>query len=232
MPEKLSSAPAACPVCHKKELEPLFRCTDHFVSGESFPLFRCHSCGFTLTGSPPAEESAGTYYQSEAYISHSNTSRGLVNQAYHLVRELMLRRKQKIVEKSAGIYGGSLLDIGAGTGFFLRFMKKKGWQVTGTEKSDTARAYARAQWNLPLLSDEALFTLPAKSFDVITLWHVMEHLYNLPDYWEVIHTLLRPGGSLVIALPNPGSFDAGHYGEFWAAWDVPRHLWHLSLIHI
>ncbi|HOG96847.1 MAG TPA: class I SAM-dependent methyltransferase [Prolixibacteraceae bacterium] len=220
--------PAVCPVCAGHHFQSLFRCTDHFVSGRSFPLYRCLQCGFIYTGSAPSEELSSTFYQSEKYISHSNTSEGIINLVYHRVREIMLGQKRKIVVKHAGMPRGTLLDVGAGTGYFLNHMRSKGWEVTGTEKSDTAREFAMKQNGLALLPGEALFSLPAESFDVITLWHVMEHLYDLDEHWKGVKRLLKPGGCLVIALPNHTSSDALHYGEFWAAWDVPRHLWHFS----
>mgnify|MGYP003768332027 CR=1 FL=1 len=137
-----------------------------------------------------------------------------------------------MVAKRAGEKPGTLLDIGAGTGFFLHFMQKYGWSVTGTEKSDEARRFARDEWNLPLLPDQSLFSMPEQSFDVITLWHVMEHLHDPEKYLAAISRLLKPTGCLFIALPNPSSADAVHYGKYWAAWDVPRHLWHFSPDHI
>lgn len=181
-----------------------------------------------MTGFPPPEEEMERYYQSEEYISHSDTSRGLVSRAYHLVRNFMVSRKAAVVRKTAGISSGSLLDIGAGTGFFLHYMQKKGWQVTGTEVNEAARALASAERGLSLLPAGDLFSLPPRSFDVITLWHVMEHLHDPGKFWHEFTRLLRPGGTLIIALPNPGSWDATHYREFWAAWDTPRHLWHFT----
>ncbi len=217
-----------CLVCGSQDLREEFRCTDYFVTGELFPLYRCSECGFRFTASPPPEEKIARYYQSEAYISHSDTSKGLVSQVYHLVRSFMVARKASVVRKSAGICRGSLLDIGAGTGFFLHYMQKKGWQVTGTEVNATARGVADAEHGLHLLAADGLYTLPDHSFDVITLWHVLEHLYDQGRFWQEFTRLLRPGGTLVIALPNPGSWDAGHYREYWAAWDTPRHLWHFT----
>lgn len=123
---------------------------------------------------------------------------------------------------------GTLLDVGAGTGYFLHHMQKHGWKVTGTEQNDSARAFALSEWEIPLLPEEALFDLPGRSFDIITLWHVLEHLDDPGKYLQKCAQLLKPGGFLFLALPNPASTDALHYRKFWAAWDVPRHLWHFS----
>jgi SAM-dependent methyltransferase len=140
----------------------------------------------------------------------------------------MLDRKKKLIERNVGGPFGSLLDIGAGTGYFLHYMREHGWMVKGTEKSAAARAFADQQWNMELLPEEGLDTLPEHSFDAVTLWHVMEHLYNLDHYWERLVKLLKKDGCLLIALPNPESWDSRHFREYWAAWDVPRHLWHFS----
>lgn len=228
MSKIFTPSPEKCLVCGSPGLLEEFRCTDHFVTGESFPLFRCKTCGFRVTASAPDEGEMERYYQSEEYISHSDTSKGLVSRAYHLVRKYMVLRKASVVRKSAGIRRGSLLDIGAGTGFFLHHMLKEGWQVTGTEVNATARKVAGDERELHLLPAEELFSLPTQSFDVVTLWHVLEHLHHPEKYWQEFTRLLRPGGTLIVALPNPGSWDADHYQEHWAAWDTPRHLWHFS----
>jgi 2-polyprenyl-3-methyl-5-hydroxy-6-metoxy-1,4-benzoquinol methylase len=217
-----------CPVCGLHNSTEAFRCTDFFVTGELFPIIECNRCHFRWTGKAPSPDDAGRYYQSEAYISHSNTKIGLINRIYHVIRNLMLGRKLNIIGKCSGMKNGSLLDIGAGTGFFLHFMQNKGWKVTGIEKSDEARKFAGDNLHITVLPDSAFLTLPEHAFNIITLWHVMEHLHDLPDYWNKFPGLLTPSGILLIALPNPESSDAKHYREFWAAWDVPRHLWHFS----
>jgi 2-polyprenyl-3-methyl-5-hydroxy-6-metoxy-1,4-benzoquinol methylase len=217
-----------CPVCGHSVSGMEMVCTDFFVTGEQFPLLKCAACGFRITGSAPDAVAVGRYYQSEEYVSHSNTREGFTNRVYHMVRTIMLERKHKLVVSSSGRSSGSLLDIGAGTGYFLQTMLGKGWEVTGTEKSDSARKFAAEKWGIPLLPEDGMWSLSENSFDVITLWHVMEHLHDLEKYWEKIASLMKPSGHLVIALPNPTSADAGHYREHWAAWDVPRHLWHFS----
>jgi SAM-dependent methyltransferase len=223
-----SSIPLICPVCNHSDFQNDFVCTDFFVTGRNFTLLRCKNCGFRITGSAPSPDESEKYYQSEDYISHSNTRKGFTNKAYHFIREYMLRKKASIIPAPSGEKPGALLDIGAGTGFFLNFMHHRGWKVTGTEKSAGARSFALKEWQLSLLSEEALFTLPFCSFDVVTLWHVLEHLHNLQEHLSVVAQLIKPQGSLVIAVPNPESSDATHYREYWAAWDVPRHLWHFT----
>ncbi len=217
-----------CPVCGGKDFKPFLSCTDFFVSGEKFIIKECDSCGFKITKNIENEENIGRYYQSEKYISHSNTSKGLVNSVYHSVRKYMLGRKRHLVEKSTGLKKGQLLDVGTGTGFFLNEMKVHGWQVTGTEKSSDARDFAKKEFNLENLPSEGLFNLKSNSFDVITLWHVLEHIHRLNENMETFHRLLKAEGKLIIAVPNHDSADAKHYREYWAAYDVPRHIWHFA----
>jgi SAM-dependent methyltransferase len=217
-----------CPVCDGNSFKPFLTPTDFFVSGENFVIKECCTCGFKITENIEDEENIGRYYQSEEYISHSNTAKGLVNSVYHAVRKYMLGRKRRLVEKATSLKTGQILDVGTGTGFFLNEMKENGWQVTGTEKSSDARDFAKKEFNLDNLPSEELFTLKDKSFDVITLWHVLEHIHLLNENMETFHRLLKEKGKLIIAVPNHESFDAIHYREFWAAFDVPRHIWHFA----
>jgi SAM-dependent methyltransferase len=140
----------------------------------------------------------------------------------------MLGRKRRLVEKVTSFKTGQILDVGTGTGFFLNEMKENGWQVTGTEKSSDARNFAKKEFNLENLPSENLFSLKDSSFDVITLWHVLEHIHLLNENMETFKRLLKPHGKLIIAVPNNNSFDAKHYKKFWAAYDVPRHIWHFA----
>lgn len=217
-----------CPVCNSTAFSPFLVCTDFFVSGEEFPIKECSTCGLKITQDIENEENIGRYYQSEKYISHSNTSKGLVNSVYHAVRRYMLGRKRRLVEKVASLKAGRILDVGTGTAFFLNEMKAKGWQVTGTEKSSDARDFARKEFNLNNLPSEELFEIPKESFDVITLWHVLEHIHQLGENMNAFERLLSNKGKLIIAVPNSDSYDAKHYKAYWAAYDVPRHIWHFA----
>ena len=203
-------------------------CVDHYATGESFDLFRCEDCGFLLTQNPPVEAEIGRYYESPDYISHTDTHKGLMNQVYHWVRKYMLGRKARLVKRRSGIKQGKLLDIGTGTGYFSYTMKERGWKVSAIEKSPQARAFAKEHFLLDVDGPEALSAYSEKSFDVVTLWHVMEHLEHLNETWETLAKILKDQGTLIVAVPNPTSFDAEKYREMWAAYDVPRHLWHFS----
>jgi 2-polyprenyl-3-methyl-5-hydroxy-6-metoxy-1,4-benzoquinol methylase len=217
-----------CPLCSSVKIELQFTCKDHFVSGEVFPVSTCADCGFTFTSEHPDEESSARYYESEEYISHSDTSGGIINRLYKIARGFMLHRKSAIVKRLTGLGRGSLLDIGSGTGYFAGAMKRAGWQVTGIEISSKAREFSREAFGFEVIDPSEIEKLPAGGYDCITLWHVLEHFVTPYIYMDNISHLLKADGRCIIALPNCSSFDAGHYGSFWAAWDVPRHLWHFT----
>lgn len=217
-----------CPLCGGEQLEPTLTCVDSYASGEMFKLCRCAQCGLLMTQEAPAEEEIGRYYATPDYISHTDTRQGAMNRAYHWARGYMLGRKARLVEHEAHCREGRLLDIGTGTGYFAATMRKRGWQVDAVEKSRQAREFAATHFGLQVLPDHTLHTLPREAYQVITLWHVMEHLYQLDETWTQLFSLLEERGVLVVAVPNCSSWDARRYGAYWAAYDVPRHLWHFT----
>lgn len=217
-----------CPVCQSSTISRVMTLRDFHVSGEDFDIWECTSCRFRFTQDIPVEEAIGRYYQSEAYISHSDSQKGLVNRLYHFVRKLTLASKKNLVQKQARKTTGTLLDIGAGTGAFASCMQTHGWRVTGLEPDESARRKAREVNNISLLPSPDLFALPVSSFDVITLWHVLEHVHRLHEYVDQFARILKKEGLLFIAVPNYTSADADHYQQYWAAYDVPRHLYHFS----
>ncbi|HEX2920285.1 MAG TPA: class I SAM-dependent methyltransferase [Bacteroidales bacterium] len=217
-----------CPFCSSSLLKEKFISTDNFVSKETFPIVRCEVCGFTFTQDHPSEKESGRYYESENYISHSNTSKGIINRLYFVARSYMLRRKASHVTNSTGLRKGKLLDIGSGTGYFPAQMKKAGWEAEGIEINQKAREFSKKEFNLKVSEPSEIGSLETGSYDCITLWHVLEHFHNPGEYMKEISRLLKPDGRCIIALPNSSSYDASHYKEYWAAWDVPRHLWHFT----
>ena len=164
--------------------------------------------------------------------SHTDTRKGAMNTIYHYVRSYMLGRKARLVAREAHRKRGRLLDIGTGTGYFADTMARRGWKVEAVEKSPQARAFAKEHFDLDVKPESALKEFAPGSFDVITLWHVMEHLEHLNETWEMLRELLTEKGMLIVAVPNCSSYDAGRYGEYWAAYDVPRHLWHFTPVTI
>lgn len=196
---------------------------DHSVSKESFSLFLDENLDLLAAVPQPSPEQLPKYYESDDYISHTDGKRSLFEKAYHFIKNIALRNKTKLISKLQ--HRGSLLDLGAGTGDFLNAAKADGWHVTGVEPSGKAREIA-AKKGLQLHPDTS--HLPDHTFDVITMWHVLEHVPDLNAQIIELKRLLKPGGTIVIAVPNFKSYDANHYGEYWAAYDAPRHLWHFS----
>lgn len=216
-----------CPLCFSANIHYVLSAQDHTVSGEVFEVWECGECTARFTQNAPDAAGIGRYYQSDNYISHSNTDKGLVNKLYHQVRKITLGQKRSLVQQVTGLSTGSLLDIGAGTGFFAQAMRAAGWKVTALEPDETARRKA-GDLNIVLQDAKDLFELPAASFDAITMWHVLEHVHAAHDYLQQTAKLLKQDGRLIIAVPNYISADARSYGSYWAAYDVPRHLYHFS----
>jgi 2-polyprenyl-3-methyl-5-hydroxy-6-metoxy-1,4-benzoquinol methylase len=216
-----------CPVCGSSDIHPILTAKDHSVSGEDFVIWQCQSCTLRFTQDVPDENSIGPYYQSQDYISHSNTNKGLLNKLYQAVRKFTLGQKSGLVI-SHTTQKGRILDIGAGIGAFLNEMKQKGWDIEGVEPDYGARQQARNLFAINLKPTPELYQLPHGSYDAITLWHVLEHVEPLQDYVAQLKKLLTPNGRIFIAVPNYTSLDADLYGNRWAAYDVPRHLYHFT----
>lgn len=217
-----------CPVCGSSDTEPVLKARDHTVSGETFEIRECHSCLLRFTQDVPGPEAIQPYYKSENYISHTNTGKGLINRVYRVVRKHTLKKKRRLAEEVSGLKKGVLLDIGSGTGSYVREMQEAGWEVTGLEPDPGARQVALQQFGVQLVESQILFSLPPDRFDVISLWHVLEHVHDLHRYFDQMKKLLKENGRILVAVPNYTSFDATLYGSSWAAYDVPRHLYHFS----
>jgi 2-polyprenyl-3-methyl-5-hydroxy-6-metoxy-1,4-benzoquinol methylase len=200
---------------------------DHSVSHETFQLIRNESLDLLETSPQPAAEKLPDYYKSDDYISHTNSKRNLLENVYHQIRKISLRRKLKLIN-SLQTKGNRILDIGCGTGDFLKITKDHNWNVLGIEPNDTARKIANSKTDNSVYRSAYLDHLSPNSFDVITLWHVLEHLPDLNAQLSRIKLLLKQDGALIIAVPNYKSYDADYYSNYWAAYDVPRHVWHFS----
>ena len=197
---------------------------DYSVSKETFDLYHDETLDMLITHPQPSLENLGKYYESEDYISHTDNKRSLFEKLYHLIKSIALKNKLNLIN-SLQYNKGKILDIGAGTGDFLSVAKNDGWQTIGVEPSDKAKAIAI---NKGVSFVEQTSELENHSFDVISMWHVLEHVPDLDKQIKELKRLLKPTGTLIIAVPNFKSFDAKHYGKFWAAFDVPIHFWHFS----
>ncbi len=201
-------------------------CKDHYATQEIFTLMQCTACQFIFTQDHPAEDAMGRYYDTPDYVSHSDTKKGIVNSIYHLARSFMLKQKYTMIQQESRVKQGAILDIGCGTGYFLETMQKHGWQTQGVEVNDHAREAASKRLSHEVAS--SLKEIENRRFDIISLWHVMEHLHDLPFTFSKLRELLTDEGLLVVALPNAEAYDAAHYQNDWGAYDPPRHVWHFS----
>ena len=221
----------ACPICEGNKLRPFIFCKDNLVSHETFKVDQCESCGFRFTNPRPSEIESGKYYQSEEYVSHSETNKGITNKMYGAIKKYTLRQKVKLINELSERRNNAIkhiLDIGCGSGSFLNVCKNDGWIVTGIEPSEIARRNAKSKFGIEPLSAEKLFEIKEKKFDVITLWHVLEHINQLYKTIDQINKVLFDNGTLIVAVPNCNSYDAQKYGDGWAAWDLPRHIYHFT----
>lgn len=215
-----------CPVCQSQTFEVYLTVRDYTVSQEQFKIVTCKKCGFRFTNPRPDSEAIGEYYKAESYISHTNTSKGLISKIYQEVRKFTLKGKLNLINRLSP-QKGKLLDVGCGTGMFLNVARENGWKVNGIEPDAGARAIAE-ETNQIKINDEILSSFQQETFEVISLWHVLEHIHQLNETIEWLKARLSKDGSLIIAVPNHESKDAKIYQEQWAAYDVPRHLYHFS----
>lgn len=214
-----------CPICEKNKFSHYMEVKDHMITKESFKIVECDDCGFRFTNPIPTLDRIGDYYKSEDYVSHSSTNKGLINKLYNRVRKKTLKSKRNILETYAS--PKSVLDIGCGTGHFLNHLNQFDYVTLGLEPDGDARRFAKDQGvNVEDLS--VLHSLENASWDAITMWHVLEHVYDLRKDFEKFVGLLKRNGVLFVAVPNHLSLDAQLYKENWAAYDVPRHLYHFK----
>jgi len=215
-----------CPICNGDKHKTVVSSKDFFLTQETFQIVECSKCGFRFTNPRPEPASLGKYYESTEYISHSDKRKGLFASVYQLIRTYTLGRKQVLVEKYSP--KGRILDIGCATGHFLHHMKGNGWDTMGIEPDKKTRERAIKELGVEVYAEEKLDTIINSEFDVVSLWHVLEHVPGLSTRMQQINKVLKKRGILILALPNPNSYDAIHYGEYWAGYDLPRHLYHFT----
>lgn len=219
--EEISKSPI-----NNNELTDFITAKDYTVSGKSFSIKIDEETGLLVTTPRPKEEDLGKYYESDEYISHTDSNSSLFEKIYNKVRSYSLKKKLALVESEHA--KGSLLDVGCGTGAFLQTCKNAGWKINGVEPGDKASVLAKTKVGDVVHSSLFDDALNGQQFDVITMWHVLEHMPDLHKTIDRLKSLLKPDGVLIVAVPNYNSYDALHYGAHWAAYDVPRHLYHFS----
>lgn len=195
---------------------------DYAVSNEEFDLLHNEEMDMLVTNPQPRD--LPRYYESESYISHTDANKTLVDRIYQVVKKFSMLTKLSLANSYSN-EKKTLLDIGAGTGDFLLAAQNDGWSIAGVEPNSVARIKAQEK-KISLIPD--LESMPGKKFNVITLWHVLEHLADLENQILKIVWHLEDEGVLIVAVPNFKSYDANYYQDVWAAYDVPRHLWHFS----
>jgi len=215
-----------CPICGSAKQEKALKTKDYFLSQEEFSISKCKKCGFHFTNPRPIEEKLSAYYKSENYISHSNSKKGLFGFLYQQVRRYTLKKKYDLISSKKD--ANRILDIGCATGQFLNEFKKRGWNCQGIEPDEQARHFAEKNYGLKVFDPKNIMDLESHSFDVITMWHVLEHVSDLSRRMEDLRRLIKENGIVFIALPNLKSWDALHYGKYWAGLDLPRHLYHFT----
>jgi SAM-dependent methyltransferase len=195
-----------CPICENEFFESYLQTKDFTVTQEDFQLQACKTCGFIITNPRPTENTIGKYYASDKYISHSGHSKSLFDKIYLFARNITLKWKHELITQYSK--SGKVLDYGCGTG----------------------NENARKKANLKLQGkvSENLLHIQSSKVDIITLWHVLEHVHTLNETIQNLKNLLSKKGLIVIAVPNMESHDARKYKNTWAGYDVPRHLWHFN----
>jgi 2-polyprenyl-3-methyl-5-hydroxy-6-metoxy-1,4-benzoquinol methylase len=221
--EKLNT----CLVCGQSQFSTLFTCKDFVASGEVFQIQRCDNCSFLFTNPRPEIKEIGSYYQSDRYISHSGNKKGLMYILYDIVRNYSIKKKLNLIKRFNST--GKLMDLGCGLGDFLYGAHHDGvFDCVGVDISEDAIKNVKNKFGLDVLKENQLDSFPQNSFDVITQWHVLEHVQLLNERIIQLKRLLKQGGTLFIAVPNSNSWDAKLYKRFWDAYDVPRHLYHFN----
>lgn len=216
-----------CPLCRSSSIGKVLSVEDYRIAKEQFYIFECNVCSMRFTTPVPNEVEIQKYYDAESYISHSEKADTLFDKIYKIVQKITLNSKRRIVKKYSSVNNGSILDFGCGTGDFLNKMKFANWQVEGVDINESARQLAQNKIGKTIIKPKDFLENDNK-YDVITMWHSVEHLHNLLDYVSKIINSLSENGVLLIAVPNYKSFDAEFYNERWAAYDAPRHLYHFS----
>lgn len=207
-----------------KFTEKVLELKDYSVTGDTFELYLNAELELLKTSPQPVGVDLDRYYDSEDYISHTDAKRDWFEKAYQLVKGITIQFKVKLIE-GFELNGKTILDIGCGTGDFLVAAQKVGWKTIGLEPNTKAKKIVK---NKGISIIESLELLESNSIDLISMWHVLEHVPDLNSQITTIKRVLKKDGILLVAVPNYKSYDASYYKRYWAAYDVPRHLWHFS----
>lgn len=216
-----------CPYCKSTNVKEHLSTKDYFITGDSFIIYECANCKVLFTYPFPAPDVLySKYYKSDNYLSHNKKASDLFSTIYRIVQKINIGKKLQLLENVNQSKEKKILEVGAGVGDFLAACKSRGWKCFGVEPSEQARTVAKEFNKLDLAT--SINEIGEREFSVITLWHVLEHVPDLSETIIKLKNLLSAKGNLIIAVPNHNSFDAKHYKQFWAGYDVPRHLYHFN----
>ncbi len=213
-----------CPICSGDNISLHIRTRDFFFSQEEFSISCCSDCNFKFTNPVPSD--LAMYYDTKEYLSHNTDDNGFMGKLYSTLRNINIKRKYRLVSNYCK--KGNILDIGCGTGELLNYFNRNSWSVKGIEPNMSAREFANSNYNLNIFEEKELDKFSSQTFDVISMWHVLEHVQDLHNRLKQLSRLLKNDGTILIALPNLSSPDSIKYKEYWSALDVPRHLWHFT----
>lgn len=216
-----------CPWCGSEKSHLHLKLKDYFLTQEDFEIVECEECHLLYTTPRPDANEIGRYYQSENYYSHQENKKGFIPKLYEAIKKINIKHKYKIATEGIA-KGGKMLEIGCGVGDFLHYAEQKGWECYGAEPSEDAVKILHSKSDAKIVKPEQVEGFPDATFDLICMWHVLEHIDNLKWQIDQLKRLIKPQGRIVIALPNYQSYDAKYYKDKWAAYDVPRHLNHFS----
>lgn len=218
-----------CLICGNSNFTSLHTCKDFVATGQNFTIQKCSNCSFVFTNPRPAVDEIAPYYQSDKYVSHAGKKEGLgiMYKIYDVVRNFSIQSKLNLIKTYNA--GGKLMDLGCGLGYFLHgVIQDKTFDAIGVDVSDEAINYVKEKFGYNVVNENKLDSFAKESFDVITQWHVLEHVHFLNERMVQLHHLLKQNGTLFIAVPNSDSWDSKHYKEYWDGFDVPRHLYHFN----
>jgi len=207
-----------CPICKTKDFKDYISVGDRFNEHEDnqFNIVKCN-CGLIFLNPRPTEDEISQYYENAEYDPHRNKGNSLKDVLYSLVQQVALRFKHFVIILHH--QSGNLLDIGGGKGEFAEFMSIKGFDTTLQDN------YSNYNGNIEFYNN--LNEIEAK-FDIITMWHVLEHIHELDKIFEFLNDKLNKNGILVLAVPNHNAVERKYFKEKWAPYDAPRHLYHFD----
>ena len=204
---------------HVEQRKTHIEVVDYFLTKEKFKIQKTSVPGLLKTTPTPTKEDIIKYYKSERYISHNSRKTGLFFFFYRFLRSINFYVKYRFLSSTKN--NQNVLDFGSGEGYFLNKLQKKGIKACGVDSSET-----------PSLTSvyKSIFAeqLNNQKFSHITAWHSIEHVHDLEKTISRMYDLLDEKGTIIVGVPNYLSFDARYYKRFWAAYDVPRHLWHFD----